>query len=153
MCCVYQTTQGIQCGCSFYVRFVILCWENVNAIFEFVSSACCTRACTITSWTKMQTRYTISCLAGIQQPLQSFYSDVFQNQSRYWTSSTSIWCLVFLVKWRKKLTLTLQFTVNNSERTKTEKGSSSSSCTTLLAAVRDQFTTALPYSPTLLWIY
>lgn len=102
MCCDYQTTQGIQCGCSFYVRFVILCGENVNARCEFVSCACCTRACTLTSRTKTQTRHMI-CLAGFQQPLQSCNSDVFQNQSWYWTSSTSILCLVFLVKWKEKI--------------------------------------------------
>lgn len=144
MYCVYQSTQGIQCGCSFYVRFVILCQESINAKFECVSSSCCTRACTLMSWTKMQTRHSISCLAGFQQPLQSFHSDMFQNQSWYWTSSTSIWCLVFLVKWKKTTNLALQFPVNNSEAE--EKAVAPAPAPLCLAAVRDQFTPALPYS-------
>lgn len=52
---------------------------------------------------------------------------------------------------RKNKTLAVQFPVNNSERTNTEeKAAVPAPAPLCLAAVRDQFTPALPYSSTLL---
>lgn len=54
-------------------------------------------------------------------------------------------------KMEKNLNLILQFCVNNSERTKTEEKAAVPAAAPLcLAAVKDHFTSALPYSPTLL---